>query len=371
MVKIKSQQARSTNEPPRKKTKKNKKAMKRAKERKPSHSHPATAISQSETTTSNPSESLLRNSDEDNTHLEQNQVSHKSSKEEEERNKGKQHMANDTCLNSGGNPIESCTCEKINGYCVHSQIQINGRWFDVSNLTPVGNNGRRLQETFPRKEELIRPRLKDVISKIRREKNAATEEALAKSRGHRAHRSWKLKKVNAALARTLEEEEYESSREPASEDSNMYNISSSPSSRLETQPVENATMPEDSTPIPEHSESRRKKRKPKARLEGSQKRRKVASESSSAEEDINTAEEMIEAAHKDKNSQTEAHRAVVERADTMEELIEVLQVESTQPKPAPSPNSARRDSATDEAYNVQSIPYDDSHSPAKIDNGSK
>lgn len=278
------------------------------------------------------------------------------------------------------------------------------------------------------------------------------EEALVKSRGHRAHRSWKLKKANAALARTLEEEEYESSREPASKDSNMYNFPYSPSSRLETPPVESATMPEDSTPIPEHSESRRKKRKPKAHLENSQKRRKVASESSSAEEDFNTAEEMAEAAHKDKNSQTDAYRgsisrsvrtspiveiithpsstdslqreekfaaipfslpnpapnatpendaaigevekavskirdpttpstiaqssvpivsAIVEKAETVEELAEVLHVESTQHKPAASPNSARRDSARDEADNVQSIPHDDSHSPATIDYGSR
>lgn len=59
---------------------------------------------------------------------------------------------------------------------------------------------------------------------MRREPNAATEEALAKSRGNRAHRSWKVKQANAALARDREEEEYETSRETSSEDPNMYDF---------------------------------------------------------------------------------------------------------------------------------------------------
>lgn len=127
---------------------------------------------------------------------------------------------------------------------------------------------------------------------MRREPNAATEEALAKSRGNRAHRSWKVKQANAALARDREEEEYETSRETSSEDPNMYDFPSSPTSHHETPSVQNATMSENLTPIPEHNGPRESKRKLKARLDDAKKRRKLAAEPNSSEGGISTAEEM-------------------------------------------------------------------------------
>ncbi|KAE9993375.1 hypothetical protein EG327_005362 [Venturia inaequalis] len=355
---MQSQSTRPNSEHPRKKKRKNKKAMKRAKDRQPSHSLPVISTSQPEADSSNPPESLLNTSDEDGGQLELDQAFHIFDEEEDGRNEGKHYIAVDDCPNSGDN---------------------------------LGNSVRRSEETFSRKTEVVRPRLGDVISKMRREQIATSEETLAKSRGSKAYMSWRVKraKAKATEAREREEEEYEISREPAREDSIVYNFLSSPSSNHETPPVEDATTSEGLTPIFGHKEPRNK-RKQKAHLESSRKRRKAASELSLAEEDINTTEESIVAAHQDNNSQSEALRGhksrireprspstiahssvpmvgdVVENADTLEEAADVLEVGSTLLKESNSPDSGRRDSARDATL----LPYSAIQVPVTIDSGS-
>lgn len=118
MSKLKSQPA------PRKK-KNSRKAKKRAKDRSSLHPLSAPNTSPSETDTSKLSGSSM-SVDEHNRQLEQNQVLHETGKQESEatRNEGKHHSAK---IHSGDNTIKFCTCEKINGYCMHSKIKINGR----------------------------------------------------------------------------------------------------------------------------------------------------------------------------------------------------------------------------------------------------
>jgi hypothetical protein len=209
---------------------------------------------------------------------------------------GKQSIATDSCLNSGETPTDSCTCVKINGYCAHSKILINGCWFSVTDLTPVGNNGRRLKATFPRGKELVRPRLKDVINKMKAQKNAATEEALARSRGIKAYRSWKVKKANEALAREIKEEEAGTTERQPNEDSNTFNFPSSPSSRLETSPLEDAiAAPQPPSPTVKQEDTQARKRKHKAnRGERPKKRRRVSAHLQSNHEDAVDTTETID-----------------------------------------------------------------------------
>ncbi|TID27540.1 hypothetical protein E6O75_ATG00307 [Venturia nashicola] len=302
--------------------------------------------------------------------------------------------------------MESCTCDKLNGYCMHSKTTLLTAGSTLLTWTLSGNIGRRSQATFdPRKKRLVRPRLEDVISKMRREQNAATEEALAKSRGTKAYMSWRVKKAKAKAARAREREE-----------------EVSPTSSYETPPVENATMSEDLTQILEHNKPRRKKRKRKAQLEGSQKRQKAVSDSGSVVEDTNTTEQLTATAHKDNNSKSDAQRGdkssggrmspVVEiirklpSADSLqrgdnsatipysvtnpaqnasrenyvtvvdaivkkaEDLAKQLKVESTPPRLATSRDIALRGLARDATDNVQLIPHNVAQESATADYGS-
>ncbi|KAE9986758.1 hypothetical protein EG328_004776 [Venturia inaequalis] len=321
MTNMQSQSTRPNSEHPRKKKRKNKKAMKRAKDRQPSHSLPVISTSQPEADSSNPPESLLNTSDEDGGQLELDQAFHIFDEEEDGRNEGKHYIAVDDCPNSGDNYH----------WMLHTfEIKINYHWVNVTNLIQIGNSGRRSEGTFSRKTEVVRPRLGDVLSKMRRERNAASEETLAKSRGTKAYMSWKIKQAKATGAREREEE-YEISREP---DSIVYNFPSSPSSNHETPPVEDATTSERLTPISGHNESRIK-RKETAHPESSRKRRKAASVLSLAEEDINTMEEPTVAAHQDNNSQSEAQRGHKSRIIRMSPVVKIT-------RKAPSSDSLQR-----------------------------
>lgn len=62
--------------------------------------------------------------------------------------------------------------------------------------------------------------------------------------------------------------------------------------------------------------------------------------------------------------------AVVEKADNLEKLAEVLEVEPTLLRPLISPNNARRDSSRDATDNVQLVPHDVIQSPVTTDSGS-
>lgn len=303
--------------------------MKRAENRQPSHSLPVTSTSHPEADTTNLFESSLKTGDDDNGQLKPEQPFHQFGEEGIRRNEGKQHIANNRRLKSGNNPVDSCTCDKINGYCAYSKIEINSRWFNVTNLTPIGNSGRCLKGPFTLKKRLVRSRLEDVMSKMRREPNAATEEALAKSRGTKAYMSWRVKKAKAkaAWAQEREEEDFEA-REPASEDAKMDDSPSSPTSHHETPLVEGSAIPEDLTPTPEHNELR-KKRKRKAYLENSPKRRKAALEPNPAEEDINTTEALIVAAHNGSNLQSEVLRGPRSNGVRTSPVVEIIRKTSS------------------------------------------
>ncbi|QDS67552.1 hypothetical protein FKW77_003036 [Venturia effusa] len=413
---MKSRPARATNKSARKSKKKDKKAMEQAKDRRRSHS--ARAVKTDLPETPDPPRSSRSFSIKHSGQVEEDQVLHESCKEAEDE-RGKQHNPRDTFLKSGNNHAVSSNCSKLNGGYVHSEVQIDAQWFDVTDIRPEGNKGRRLEGMLPGNQGVLRPRLRSVLSRMRREHNTATEEALAKSRGDKAYQSWKAKQSNAAPILEVEENGYEASRGPAREDSNTYSFPSSPTSRRVTPPFENTTLSGDSTPMPEHNKSRRGKRKRKADLAEAQKRRKLTFEPGPAQEDISAAEEATVAAHKNKvsaarpgskpqslrlspfveiitnttsgGSLQKAHKlasitvsrsnsissgaleghaasdetrlivptvaAIKEKGDALEEFTGASRVESTPLEPNTSPRNARRDSSREEIENRQGIPH--------------
>jgi hypothetical protein len=162
-----------------------------------------------------------------------------------ERRQGKHCDRDNPCLRQSCCRItESCSCVKVKGLCQHSMVELNGYWFKVTDLTPTGTDGKQLAKQFPYEESLVRPRLRDVIMKMRAEPNAATEEALAKARGSKSWRSWRVRKANEALDREKREEQEEAlkTRDRAPSAVAPY--------RTETVEIPNAVLQSEPQPTP-------------------------------------------------------------------------------------------------------------------------